>query len=450
MKIKTVTGIFLAFFILHNVFGQTEFTPDSVKSACKRVGKGRLQKNMYNGWQFATLFEGAMALYDLTKEKQYLDTVVGWGEYGKWVSAYNNPNRLPGQDTFPLSFDDVCCYQVYLETYLADPAPANLPHVKAALSYIKRYTYDSCPISCKDPAWPIVDMYHMAAPIYPRAALILNDHAMYDTAYRFIVNDAKHHYNTKVHLWNSNCGDTNAARQWWSRGCGWGVCATCRLHQYMPAGHPARPWCETKIKETSAKLITLQNQTDGMWRSELFTPTMQKEASGTGFFCFQLFYAMRHGIIDTATYLGPAKKAWKGLLGCLGSDQANPNLLGYSQTVGGAPSDAFGPNSHNEYTDGAFLMAGNEFYKLLTLGITGTVDGIHPATVTPLRGPAVETVCMIGQGRTIRFPTGAVGAELFTPNGRKVGALENKGAAISTGAAFVNHSGVIIARYNYK
>ena len=72
------------------------------------------------------------------------------------------------------------------------------------------------------------------------------------------------------------------------------------------------------------ELITLQNQTDGMWRSELFTPAWNKEASGSGFFCYELFYALRNGIIDTATYLGPAKKAWEGLIGCVGMIPRTP------------------------------------------------------------------------------------------------------------------------------
>jgi|WetSurMetagenome_2_1015567.scaffolds.fasta_scaffold00565_5 unsaturated rhamnogalacturonyl hydrolase len=434
--------VFLVTLAAVPALSQPEFGPDSVRSICKRVASGRLKAALYNGWQFGTFFEGVMALYDLTQDKRYLDSTVAWAGYNKWLSASAK------QDTIPVSFDDVCCYQAYLETYLADPSPARLENIKAALRYITFYTYDTCPNTCKDIAWPIVDQYHMAAPIYPRAAVILNDPVMFDTAYHFAVQSCRRHYNVKAHLFNSNCGDTNATRQWWSRGCGWGVCGTCRLHQYLPAGHPGRTWCEQRIRETCAKLITLQDQTDGMWRSELFTPGWLKESSGTGFFCYELFYALRHGIVDTATYLGSAKKAWSGLVGCVGADPANPNMLGWSQAIGGGPSNNISATGHNEYTDGAFLMAGNELYHFLTEGITGTNEPV------PARGAKGDPMashnarCAVLDGLRLTPPLGARAVEIFSPSGRLLQRIQIDVGA-RNGAVFLGRraNGVGIVRF---
>lgn len=416
MKIRSVLLVVAGFALLHSGFAQPEFTADSIKNMCKRVASGRLKDNLANGWQLGTYFEGVMALYNLTNDKQYLDSTVAWGTYHKWLSA--------SSDTMPTNYDDICCYQAYLESYLADPQAANMAHIQAALAYIKHYTYQTCPNKCGDVDWPIVDQYHMAAPSYPRAARILNDTTMYDSIYHFAVMNAKHHYNVKFHLFNSNCSDTNTTRQWWGRGCGWGVCGTCRIHQYLPANHPGRAWFEQRIRETCAKLITLQNQTDGMWRSELFTPAWNKEASGTGFFCYELFYAIRNGIVDTATYLGPAKKAWQGLIGCVGVDPAHPNLPGWSQGVGGGPSNTFGPTNHDEYTEGAFLMAGNEFYKFLTNGITATQPVTSSREIRSL-SPAKEIRCNVGSERFLDIPNSATGVEFYTPAGRKICAVKN-------------------------
>ncbi|HUI91031.1 MAG TPA: glycoside hydrolase family 88 protein [Chitinivibrionales bacterium] len=448
MKIRTMCVVIGACALLYKGYAQPEFTPDSVKNMCKRVARGRLKANLYNGWQVGTYFEGIMALYSLTNDKQYLDSAVAWGTYNKWLSAYNNPTATPKQDTFPVSFDDVCCYQAYLETYLADPSPANLPHIQAALSYIRYYTYDTCPNTCAAAAWPIIDQYHMAAPIYPRAAVVLNDPVIYDSVYHFSVENATRHYNVKMHLFNSNCSDTNVTRQWWGRGCGWGVCGTCRLHQYLPPDHPGRAWCEQKIRETCAELLTLQNQSDGMWRSELFTPAWNKEASGSGFFCYEFFYALRNGIIDTATYLVPAKKAWKGLIGCVGVDPANPDLPGWSQGVGGGPSNNFGPTNHDEYTEGAFLMAGDQFYKFLVNGIAGTV----PAASKLGKTPALEIRCAIGRGHSLDIPATATGVECYTLTGRRIFALYNLTPArrrlFASQAAMQN--GVMIVKFLYE
>src|SRR5690348_7015447 len=60
-----------------------------------------------------------------------------------------------------------------------------------------------------------------------------------------------------------------------------------------------------------AKLITLQ-AADGFWRSDLLNtnafPT--PESSGTAFFCFALAWGMNHGVLDRATYLDSARRAW--------------------------------------------------------------------------------------------------------------------------------------------
>ena len=439
MKLRGISSVILALFLFHTGYAQPEFTADSIKNMCKRVASGRLNSKLYNGWQVATYFEGIMALYELTQDKQYLDSTVAWGNYHKWLSA------AAVADTFAISYDDICCYQAYLETYLADPQPANLPHAQPALAYFNRYTYQICPNKCGDAEWPIVDQYHMAAPSYPRAALILNDTVMYDSIYHFAVTNANHHYNVKFHLFNSNCSDTNATRQWWGRGCGWGVCGTCRIHQYLPVGHPGRPWFEQKIRETCAKLITLQNQTDGMWRSELFTPAWNKEASGSGFFCYELFYALRNGIIDTATYLGPAKKAWKGLIGCVGVDPAHPNLPGWSQGVGGGPGNNFGTTNHDEYTEGAFLMAGNEFYQFVINGISKAVDNRGRTVGAPGNHPVMAV--WTKNSTPMNLPQNATRIESFNIQGRKLYAGRFDAKTLSS---LTTGSGIVIVRYGLK
>ncbi len=447
---KPVTLLFGFCIVLVTQFAaaQPEFTPDSIKGACKRVAKARLKSTQDNGWQGGAYYEGVMALYNMAKDKQYLDSTVAWGNYHKWLST--------SSDTFTTNYDDICCYQAYLETYLADPQSANLPHVQPALDYIERYTYQICPNKCGAVAWPIVDQYQMAAPNYPRAALILNDTVMYDSIYHFTVMNATHHYNVKFHLFNSNCSDTNTTRQWWGRGCGWGVCATCRIHQYLPVGHPGRVWCEQRIIETCAELLTLQNDTDGMWRSELFTPAWNKEASCTGLFCYEFLYAIRNGIVDSATYIGPAKKAWKGMLDCIGVDPAQPDLIGWSQGVGGSPSNNFGITNHDEYTEGGFFLAGNEFYRLLTEGVvhTGTPVGrsVAPAS-SPRHAAAVRVTTCLDKSMRLAAPQGAVGLEVYSLDGRLVGRTNITEAAISRFAARVNGlqtNGPFIVKYLFQ
>jgi unsaturated rhamnogalacturonyl hydrolase len=446
MKRLALMVVMAGIFSFQSAFAQQEFTADSVKSICKRVAKGRLKATLSAGWQNATYFEGVMALHDMTKDKEttYLDSTVAWGVYNKWLGG--------GGETLPTNFDNSCCFQAYLDSYLADPKPANLPHIQNALNFVKNYTYTTCPNTCGKASWPIVDMYHMAAPSHPRAGIVLNDKVIFDSISHYAVQNALRHYNVKFHLFNSNCSDTNTTRQWWGRGCGWGVCATCRIHQYLPAGHPGRAWCEARIRETCAKLLTLQNQTDGMWRSELFTPDWKKEASGSSFFCYELFYAIRNRIVDTATYLAPAKKAWKGLVGCVGADPKNPNLPGWSQGVGGGPSNTFDSTNHDAYTEGAFLMAGNEIYKFITAGlVTGSGHAAPRAARPQPAGPAVFSAFPVNIRQRIAVPEGAKGIEYFALSGRKIGDYRLTDAQQSVVLPDkIAGSGVVLGRFIFR
>lgn len=445
MKSKRAAMTICVLLVCGVSWSQIEFSADSVKSACKRVARGRLKSTLWNGWQQGTYFEGIMALYYLTGEQQYLDSTIGWGEHNNWLSTYQEP--------YPTNFDNVCCYQAYLEAYMADPSPDEA-WVEAPLGYVERYTYEMAPNNRDNPSWPIVDMYHMAAPLYPRAAQILDKPDILDSLYRFAVSNAKRHYNTKDSLFNSNCGDTNNVREaYWGRGCGWGVGAHCRILQWLPADHPSRSWYEGLLRACLTRLLRLQNQDDGMWRSDLINhPEWNKEASSTAFFSFGLFYGLRTGVLDSATFWEPALKAWKGLLDCIGVDPGRPDLIGWSQGVGGGPSNNFDEDNHDEYTEGAFLLAGYEFYQLLTAGVVGVKPAEQKTAASHIPRSGMRTVCLIGGKNIIRVPDNARGVELFTLLGQKIYETRDIKAgrnSIAVPSDKIGNSGMVIVRYNF-
>jgi hypothetical protein len=291
----------------------------------------------------------------------------------------------------------------------------------------------------------------MSAPNFPRAYTISRDSAILDTLNKISIAAAKQHFNAKENLYSSNASDTTRDHNFWSRGCGWGIGALCRIHEYLPKGHYSRAFYEDKIRLVLGGLIKLQNKTDGMWRSDLTHPDVypNKESSGTAFFCFALFYAINNGIVDSATYLGPAKAAWKGLLGCIGADAQNPNLIGWSQGVGGSPSGN-SASGNAAYTEGAFFLAGKEFYKFL-----------NPSTA--IKTPSSETVamrsgaaaarylCLGGSVSRLVLPPQVSGVELFSLSGRKV--YEQKNILPGTTSLMLPehliHRGAMAVRFRY-
>ncbi|HUI93858.1 MAG TPA: glycoside hydrolase family 88 protein [Chitinivibrionales bacterium] len=391
-------------------FSQVEFTPDSIKGACKRVAKAQLKSTLGNGWQDGTYFEGVMALYYMTKDSAYLDSTIAWGKFHNWISSSG--------DSAPTNSDNVGCYQAYLEAYMQRPLPANAAWIAAPIVYVNRYTYQL------PPSWPIVDQYHMSASNFPRVAAVTKDSVILDSLYKFCTTIAMRHYNVKDSLFNSNCSDTSQPRDsYWGRGCGWGVMAQCRILQMLPRNHYSAPWYKEKLRAVLYRLLRVQNQTDGMWRSDLLNhPEWNKEASCTGFFAFGYFYAIRNGIIDSATFIGPAKKAWKGLLDCIGADPAQPNRIGWSQGVGGSASNNFDATNHDDYTEGGFFLAGNEFYRLLTEGIDKGAVSVFTTTVSPVQSP-VSTIRMLGNAGSssiIIAPSGATHLVVYSCAGQKL------------------------------
>jgi hypothetical protein len=296
----------------------------------------------------------------------------------------------------------------------------------------------------------------MSSANFVRVAAITKDSIILDSLYKFCTTIAVRHYNVKDSLFNSNCSDTNATRQWWGRGCGWGVMAQCRILQMLPKGHYSAPWYKEKLRAVLYRLLRLQNQTDGMWRSDLIShPEWNKEASSTAFFAFGYFYAIRNGIVDSAAFIGPAKKAWKGLLDCIGVDPAQPNLIGWSQGVGGSPSNNFGITNHDEYTDGGFFLAANEFYRLLTEGVdrgqTDVARMTRSSTARPAGRPA-RTVCIVAGVNRIPVSDHARGLEVFSCNGRFLCKIRITGlgtTSVAAPAAALESKGTIIVRYLY-
>nr|WP_308042180.1 glycoside hydrolase family 88 protein [Streptomyces sp. 8L] len=89
------------------------------------------------------------------------------------------------------------------------------------------------------------------------------------------------------------------------------------------------------------------------------------ETSGTVFFAYGTAYAVASGLVDRATYLPVAARAWNGLV----ATAVHPDgVLGYVQKVGDRP-DSSQPVTYDSTADfgvGGFLLAGAELAGLAT------------------------------------------------------------------------------------
>jgi hypothetical protein len=73
------------------------------------------------------------------------------------------------------------------------------------------------------------------------------------------------------------------------------------------------------------------------------------------------------------------------------------------------------PPDNNEWTDGAFCMAGSELYKLMTS--TGVVDNTR-AVNSSMTTPNATKVLFCGSNRRIEIPGDARALEVYNMKGR--------------------------------
>lgn len=156
--------------------------------------------------------------------------------------------------------------------------------------------------------------------------------------------------------------ERNGKKVYWSRGNGWVIGGLCNVLEAMPENFPERKKYEHLLAEMCAALAATQGS-DGLWRASLLDPDSYPlgETSGSTFFCYGIAWAINHGLVDRATYLPIARKAWKGLMACVEPD----GKLGYVQLPADSPRSPTYRKKNVEYATGAFLAAGAEMLQLL-------------------------------------------------------------------------------------
>ena len=112
------------------------------------------------------------------------------------------------------------------------------------------------------------------------------------------------------------------------------------------------------LSERAAKLQSL----DGFWHASMLDPASypSPETSATGFIVYALAYGINEGLLDKDIYLPVVEKGWKALVSAVETD----GKLGYVQPIGADPKKVT-RDMTEVYGVGAFLLAGNQIYKLI-------------------------------------------------------------------------------------
>lgn len=342
------------------------------------------------GWVAAVMWAGYSDFSQLyirvSGHATYRDAINQLGESVNWTPLLRpkTPNHA----------DDLCICQTFLNAYSNSGNPAQLApsraRIDAVSDYIEKTEVPDVPgLKANQLTWWWCDALFMAPPGQARLSVITKDPKYLDAMDKEWWRTADLLYDKDEHLFardKSYLGKKamNGKKVFWSRGNGWVFAGLARTLPYIPADYPSRAKYVTIFKEMAAKLATLQ-QADGTWRPSLLDPEEfpYSETSGTALDCFAFAWGIDNGLLDRATYLPVAAKAWAALLAARRPD----GLPGYVQGVGAAPGPVH-EDGTQLYATGAFLMTTYELSRLAPITVPPAPKLVAAPDSAPVSPPA--------------------------------------------------------------
>lgn len=273
------------------------------------------------GWSWATFYMSVAALYAETGDPHLGALIRTWGERNSWM-----PDGPESRTSNP---DDRAAIQVWTAASDRDPAVDLTGSSEAMASDLalpaERYWW--------------IDSLFMGLPTWAEWAQHTGDDryaARIAYFYTFLKTDGGpswlpqcgHHglFDESEDLWWRDCRfverrDALGHKVFWARGNGWVMAALVRTMAALPADSPQRPELSQMLTRIAAKVASLQGG-DGMWRSNLLSPTIYPapETSGTALFTYAIASGISMGDLDAATYRPVVDRAWAGLSSVLSGE----------------------------------------------------------------------------------------------------------------------------------
>ncbi len=319
------------------------------------------------GWVPAVMWAGIADLSHLSSKSAYSAAIERLGDSVHWTPKFstNAPNNA----------DNLCICQTFLDAYATKNQPGRLAPSQSRIAAVSdRIEKQESPYvpGAKDNhvTWWWCDALFMAPASHARLSAITRDRRYIDamdkewwkTTNLLYDNEEHLYYRDEIYL---NKRTKHGKKIFWSRGNGWVFAGLARMLVFMPPDYPSRARYVALFKDMAAKLASLQ-QPDGTWRPSLLDPddVPDSETSGTGLDCFAFAWGIDHGLLDRATYLPVAAKAWSALMTARRPD----GLPGYVQKTGKDPQPVQA-NGTQLYGTGAFIMAACELSRLAPVNI---------------------------------------------------------------------------------
>ena len=340
-------------------------------------------------WTRATYIEGAMAMWRVNHDPAITNYATQWAAYTNW--------NIRGRVATDTSADDQCAGAEYIELYQLNTTLTNrITNIVANLTYWMTNSGGT-----KTDWWTYIDGIHMSGPAFAKMAAISGSS---NTNYAYKLYSYWHTikstygrsnglYNLADHLWvrdtnylaNYKASDGTTQKCYWSRGNGWVFAGLARILDVLPSSDTNFGDYKTNFQEMAASLKNVQ-RADGFWNMNLaYTNDFPgPESSGTAMFVYGLAWGIHHGYLDRAPYLPTVIKGWNALSTSAlhHSPSTDPGFIGFVQSTGSYPTNNptlvtyTSDPDFDDYTLGAFLLAGSEVYQLAILSQTITFNAL--------------------------------------------------------------------------
>ena len=351
-------------------YGQSNFNKTEIKSIMKRVADWQIANPATGAehddlnWTYAALYMGMIDWAELTEKED------GDSQYYNWLLKIGRRNAWQ-MGKYMYHADFIAVGQVFLEMYQKyNDRNMMLPTLARTEFVINHPSASTLELDYRNMAslerWSWCDALFMAPPVYAKMYMLTNDwkyiefmNREYKATYDYLFDKEEELFYRDHRYFKQK--EANGKKVFWGRGNGWVLGGLCEILQTLPRNNMHRQFYQDLFITLSNRIVQLQGK-DGYWHASLLDPDSypSPETSATGFIVYALAYGVNEGLLDKTVMMPAIEKGWKALVKAVEKD----GKLGYVQPIGADPKKVTREMTE-VYGAGAFLLAGNQIYKMV-------------------------------------------------------------------------------------
>ncbi|MEP3386591.1 MAG: glycoside hydrolase family 88 protein [Reichenbachiella sp.] len=300
-----------------------------------------------NGHTRATFLSGLIALYEITKDKKYLNFVNNQA-----VNVNYEIHDCPSQ------IDKYAIGKVYADLYLLNRDSQIIADMLYELDEIidvpKEERTDITHMTSYDTSFTTSLVWVKAFSCTGKKRYLEEMDTLFWSTYMKLYSSNNHN---SAHIKTINSSQLLRENMLWNAENGSIIGGVTDILANMPSDYSNRPKYEALFKQIIAEITEVQRN-EGSWLATSPDDPLyaNKKFSSSAFYCYGIAWGLNHNILDKNIYLPIVLESWNTL-----SNYVAPE--GYIDPM--TNSSSVTNECTEEFNSGAFLLAGKEIAELL-------------------------------------------------------------------------------------